>query len=682
MNHQKSGSFLAVVLSLLLVATFVHATTLPTTVTPQNLVLRDAYGNIVVTSLTVALINNTDGYVQLARALTESGTVFPATPAVGYLYYRTDLQALYIYTGATWVTAMSATLPPGTISYSDLSDKPDLTVFLLQNGTRSLTTDWNVGSHGIYGLTFLNATAVCGNLFYANNQLVIDNGRNGYFVNVNATWLNSTSIAGTGQLWWNGQNRTDTLAYPFAPYSYEVGVSGSNYYMKNGSTGQVDFWSTNASAVFNNAAGNTSDGSIFVKNSGTIYNITNAIILKNNVSWYSDGAHLRLQNNATVSDTTANIFYDNGLDVANITIDGFEIDGNMLSDNLDIIGTAHCGIGIYARSQGQHITISNNWIHDNRVYGVNIRAGSNKISFDNHIFHNRIEDNGYDGADFFLYDSTSQFYGSSMTNNYVTGMGDIGLGVGLVTGAVGDHMDIDISHNIIEEMDGLYGSVAPAAWIGIRLEDANFSSVSNNIIRGVCMGISDIVSGEGFNTYTNNEIYLKNPNQSSTIKGINILTNNNTITGNLIVSPPSSTWDGLYINANSSIVENNIFLNLSASTGTSTAIYDDSGSYYNRFFKNDVGTCTYKFKRYGTNNVWRDNIGYMTENWVSGANTTATTIVISHGLAGTPQYVFASFNFTGWTSWTWTATSTQITITVTGTLPASYTAYTYTKYDP
>ena len=495
-------------------------------------------------------------------------------------------------------------------------------------------------------------------------------------------WSNASDLSFSGQLWWNGQNRTDTLAYPFAPYSYEVGVSGSNYYMKNGSTGQVDFWSTNASAVFNNAAGNTSDGSIFVKNSGTIYNITNAIILKNNVSWYSDGAHLRLQNNATVSDTTANIFYDNGLDVANITIDGFEIDGNMLSDNLDIIGTAHCGIGIYARSQGQHITISNNWIHDNRVYGVNIRAGSNKISFDNHIFHNRIEDNGYDGADFFLYDSTSQFYGSSMTNNYVTGMGDIGLGVGLVTGAVGDHMDIDISHNIIEEMDGLYGSVAPAAWIGIRLEDANFSSVSNNIIRGVCMGISDIVSGEGFNTYTNNEIYLKNPNQSSTIKGINILTNNNTITGNLIVSPPSSTWDGLYINANSSIVENNIFLNLSASTGTSTAIYDDSGSYYNRFFKNDVGTCTYKFKRYGTNNVWRDNIGYMTENWVSGANTTATTIVISHGLAGTPQYVFASFNFTGWTSWTWTATSTQITITVTGTLPASYTAYTYTKYDP
>jgi hypothetical protein len=80
--------------------------------------------------------------------------------------------------------------------------------------------------------------------------------------------------------------------------------------------------------------------------------------------------------------------------------------------------------------------------------------------------------------------------------------------------------------------------------------------------------------------------------------------------------------------------------------------------------------------------VVRDNMGYVTENWVSGANTTATTIVLNHGLAGTPQYVFASFNTTAITGYSWMATSTQITITVTGTLPASYTAYAYVKYNP
>jgi len=93
---KQSVPFSGVLISLLILASLVNAATLPVTVTPENMVLRDANGNIIATSLTVALINNTDGYVQLARALTESGTIFPTVPAVGYLYYRTDLQALYI----------------------------------------------------------------------------------------------------------------------------------------------------------------------------------------------------------------------------------------------------------------------------------------------------------------------------------------------------------------------------------------------------------------------------------------------------------------------------------------------------------------------------------------------------------------------------------------------------------
>jgi len=224
MQHQKSGSFLAVVLSLLLIAMSVHATTLPVTISPENLVLRDAYGNIIATSLTVALINNTDGYVQLARALTESGTTYPTDPAVGYLYYRTDLQALYIWTGLSWVTCMTATLPPGTISYNDLSDKPDMSVFLLENGTNALTSNWNVGSYGIYGLTYITSTAVT------------------------TTLLNATTFYGY-TYYWNNQNRTDVLAYPTAPYSYIIDKVSSTYRRKNGTTGNIDSQSTNASAV-------------------------------------------------------------------------------------------------------------------------------------------------------------------------------------------------------------------------------------------------------------------------------------------------------------------------------------------------------------------------------------------------------------------------------------------------
>ena len=242
MKYQKSSSFLAIILSLLIVAMSVHATTLPTTITPDNLVLRDQYGKIVATSLNVALINNTDGYVQLARVLTESGTTFPTSPAVGYLYYRTDLQALYIYTGITWVTAMTATLPPGTISYNDLSDKPDMGVFLLENGTNVLTSNWNVGSYGIYGLTYVTSTLLTTSL------------------------LNVTSnFYGAGSFWWNNQNRTDVLANPTSPYSYIIDVSGSTYRMKNGSDGQISYQSTNVTRVEQFALGNMTFGTLYLK---------------------------------------------------------------------------------------------------------------------------------------------------------------------------------------------------------------------------------------------------------------------------------------------------------------------------------------------------------------------------------------------------------------------------------
>jgi len=108
MKSKTSVSIIGVLITVLVIASLVQATSIPITVTPENMVLRDAYGNIVATSLTVALINNTDGYVQLARAVIESGaSSFPSDPAVGRIFYRTDLQALYIYTGTTWATAMT-----------------------------------------------------------------------------------------------------------------------------------------------------------------------------------------------------------------------------------------------------------------------------------------------------------------------------------------------------------------------------------------------------------------------------------------------------------------------------------------------------------------------------------------------------------------------------------------------
>ncbi len=289
MQHQRSGSFIAVVLSLLLLATFVRASSIPTTVTPDNLVLRDAYGNIIATSLTVALINNTDGgYVQLARALTESGTTFPAEPAVGYLYYRTDLQSLYIWSGLQWLKAMSGTLPPGTISYNDLSDKPDLTVYLFTNATRGLSADWNVTSHGIYDITFLNATAITVTDIHATN------------VYANTVYLGNLLVdpvaLAKGQMWYNSVQDTmkywngtavvvvpsigggSSLTYTL-PVAYTVYKTGSTYYSEkyDGTTSS----SSNISAVVQNAIGNlTSGGSVLIKDA--VFSATSSVTVSNN----------------------------------------------------------------------------------------------------------------------------------------------------------------------------------------------------------------------------------------------------------------------------------------------------------------------------------------------------------------------------------------------------------------
>ena len=75
----------------------------------------------------------------------------------------------------------------------------------------------------------------------------------------------------TGKLWWQGENRTDTLAFPEQTASYIVFQDGSLTKMKNGTSGQIDAYSTNASRIINWACGNlTSGGVIFLKDLGYV----------------------------------------------------------------------------------------------------------------------------------------------------------------------------------------------------------------------------------------------------------------------------------------------------------------------------------------------------------------------------------------------------------------------------
>ncbi len=76
--------------------------------------------------------------------------------------------------------------------------------------------------------------------------------------------------------------------------------------------------------------------------------------------------------------------------------------------------------------------------------------------------------------------------------------------------------------------------------------------------------------------------------------------------------------------------------------------------------------------------------GFVTSNGGSTTNTTATTCIINHGLAGTPNAaITASFNDTGITGYTITSvTSTQLIFTIQGTPTGNYTCYWHAEYHP
>lgn len=128
--------------------------------------------------------------------------------------------------------------------------------------------------------------------------------------------------------------------------------------------------------------------------------------------------------------------------------------------------------------------------------------------------------------------------------------------------------------------------------------------------------------------------------------------------------------------------------------GTTTTILNNSNTNWQTNWHNHVilsdcekintGTLVAGTWNVGANfHVTMDVEGYtFSENSVAVTNTTATTFVFNHGLYSTATYVWCSFNFTGWTSWTWTSTTTQATVTVTGTLPAAMTCYAKVEYVP
>ncbi|MCJ7767804.1 hypothetical protein MUP79_05400 [Candidatus Bathyarchaeota archaeon] len=198
-------------------------------------------GSLNATVLYAGILNASTNYVQTYRLLVENGTSFPSSPSSGYIFFRTDWNLLTFYNGSAWTNCTTGSVD-------------DLTVYLLKDGSRALTGNWNVGgSYGVYGATWLNATQMNAYTFYLDGQPL--------------GWVQ--------------------------PYSFLIDYNASSglYRSWHGANSTLASQSSNASAVINNAFGNLTSGrtwqeTVFLKGN---FSIDSPLLIRNFTELVIDG---------------------------------------------------------------------------------------------------------------------------------------------------------------------------------------------------------------------------------------------------------------------------------------------------------------------------------------------------------------------------------------------------------
>lgn len=142
---------------------------------------------------------------------------------------------------------------------------------------------------------------------------------NGGFVNCSQSifnyFVNVTKVS-------NLSNYLTGFGADVSSASYVVFADGANYFMKNGTTGQIDAYGTNASQIINWAIGNlTSGGRVFVK-AGS-YNVSTNVVVGSNVEVVGEGKGSTLF--LGVNQSNQQLFY--GLNIENVTLRSLHLSG-------------------------------------------------------------------------------------------------------------------------------------------------------------------------------------------------------------------------------------------------------------------------------------------------------------------------------------------------------------------
>jgi parallel beta-helix repeat protein len=304
-------------------------------------------------------------------------------------------------------------------------------------------------------------------------------------------------------------------------YSYIISVSGSNYQMKYGHTGQILFQSTNSSRVFSNVVGNCSVGSSIDVESGR-YSVTASWTLLgiNDISLnFESGSILVAANNLN-----APVLRLNG--VNNCVISGITIDGNAANQVHTGGGMPEVpedGISINPVSSNNYVEGAN--ITNCGLVGFRITDGA---SANNGITNSFITLCGWNGITFGLY--TSNSYAENVEVAYC---GDVGIST------YGTHSRI--TNNYVHDINGKLG-YNNAHW-GIGVEGGSTNYIFGNLIDNTDTGIS--IGSSGYSACNNNTI-SRNDISNNVLCGISVYaSSHNVIEDNQITRAGSSTINGI-----------------------------------------------------------------------------------------------------------------------------------------
>ena len=403
------------------------------------------------------------------------------------------------------------------------------------------------------------------------------------------------------------------------PYGYIIFTDGTNYYAKNGRTGQIDFSGTDAVSVINNAistASNQGGGIILIK-AGT-YPVDNVIYMKSNVSLIGEGESTKLVRQS-VANTNSVYKYMviRADDVSNIRIENLAIDGN--KNNLPWTG-----------DRGDYPLISLNAPRNaviNKVYLSNARGGAIlDVGYGIQVrITNSVMING--GGSDAPCDAIHMFetHYTIVTNNIIANVTDVGTAI--------DNSFYVVVHGNIYELC----SIAGVAFYNSNdsATQPTFAVITNNIINGSRWDIW-IGNAPGTTHKPESVIIANNELRTGTrgiyVNGGSIIT----IANNII------RYQG---GGNASIELNNTFevqiLN-NLMTDAQYGILFGSNNSWTRIYGNRFLAITTPISGSASPMLIKHNIGYTTENGgiatFSGDGTT-TQFNIAHGLVSTPSKI-------------------------------------------